>query len=542
MRLWNALLVTAPVCLVCALIILCFTPPVSRDALSHHLAIPKLYINHGGIYEIPQIMFSYYPMNLDMLYMIPLYFGYDIIPKYIHLLFGLLTSLLIFFYLKKRLDSAWGIVGGIFFLSTPIVIKLCTTAYVDLGLVFFSTASLLSFLKWIKTDFQKKYLFLSAVMCGLAMGTKYNGLITFSLLTLFVPFIFSRYNHPRRLGILVSIRYGLLFLFTSLVVFSPWMIRDFIWTGNPIYPLYDKWFNPSGYMSGASFGIFTYRSLVYNENWFQILILPLRVFFQGRDGVPQFFDGKLNPFLLILPIFAFYHLKYDNERIKVEKKILLSFSALYFVFALFSSHLRVRYISPIIPPLVILSVFGLKRLLTFPNESSSSQTKLVGVLLVTGSILSALSLNTAYLIDQFTHVKPFTYISGKVSRIEYIKKHRPEYSAMEFINNNLPSDAKILFIFMGNRGYYCDRSYLFDMVYHKSRFENIVKGARDFHEILQGLKTEGITHLLINVKVFNKWAYQSFKGPEREKVKKFFAKCLRHIYSKNGYSVFEVLK
>ena len=65
--------------------ILASVPPVSRDALIHHLAVPKLYLEHGGIYEIPSIRFSYYPMNLNLLYMIPLYFGNDILPKFIHL-------------------------------------------------------------------------------------------------------------------------------------------------------------------------------------------------------------------------------------------------------------------------------------------------------------------------------------------------------------------------------------------------------------------------------------------------------------------------
>jgi len=78
--------------LIISIIILLCVPPVSRDALVHHLAIPKLYLKHGGMYEIPSIVFSYYPMNLDLLYLIPLYFGNDIAPKFIHLCFTLLTA------------------------------------------------------------------------------------------------------------------------------------------------------------------------------------------------------------------------------------------------------------------------------------------------------------------------------------------------------------------------------------------------------------------------------------------------------------------
>ena len=32
--------------------VLAMVPPVSKDALVHHLAVPKLYLKHGGIYEI----------------------------------------------------------------------------------------------------------------------------------------------------------------------------------------------------------------------------------------------------------------------------------------------------------------------------------------------------------------------------------------------------------------------------------------------------------------------------------------------------------
>jgi hypothetical protein len=42
-------------------VILCLMPPVSRDALIHHLAIPKLWIRHGGFLETPWTIFSYFP-------------------------------------------------------------------------------------------------------------------------------------------------------------------------------------------------------------------------------------------------------------------------------------------------------------------------------------------------------------------------------------------------------------------------------------------------------------------------------------------------
>ena len=133
----NFLLAGILALLIVSIIILSWVPPVSRDALTHHLAVPKLYLKHGGVYEIPSIKFSYYPMNLDLLYLVPLYFGNDIIPKYIHFMFALLTGWLIYSYLRKKLDTGWALLGALFFLSLPIIVKLSITVYVDLGLVFF---------------------------------------------------------------------------------------------------------------------------------------------------------------------------------------------------------------------------------------------------------------------------------------------------------------------------------------------------------------------------------------------------------------------
>ena len=176
---------------VCCVLILASVPPVSRDALIHHLAVPKMYLANGGIYEIPSMHFSYFPMNLDMLYLLPLYFGKDIAAKYIHFSFALFTAGLLYWYLKDVLNRTYGLIGALFFLTIPVVVKLSVTVYVDLGLIFFSWACLYFFLKWCDTQFSFRYLALAGVACGLALGTKYNGLILLVIMAVFVPIAFS---------------------------------------------------------------------------------------------------------------------------------------------------------------------------------------------------------------------------------------------------------------------------------------------------------------------------------------------------------------
>jgi hypothetical protein len=518
--------------LICSLAILCLTPPISRDALTHHLAIPKLYLAHGGIYEIPSILFSYYPMNLDLLYMIPIYFGNDTVPKFIHFAFALLTTFFIYRYLHRKLNTAYGLLGAFLFLSIPIVVKLSITAYVDLGLIFFSTAALLFLLKWLEKDFSFKYLILAAIFCGLGMGTKYNGLISFALLTLFVPFLYSRANQEDHTRAFRAVAYGLSFMTISLLVFSPWLIRNYIWTGNPVFPLYNNLFNPQ-MISGASIGIFQYRSLAYHETWWQMVLLPIRIFFQGQDNNPQYFDGKLNPILLFLPILAFYRKREDPRDIRNEKKILLVFSVLFFGFAFFTSGLRMRYIAPIIPPLVILSVFGIRQVFQKVADIHSRNGRRVCTAFVFGVVAFTLGMNGIYVYEQFKEVVPFDFLSGRVSRGEYISKYRREYPAIQYVNKNLPPDALVLFIFIGNRGYYCDKDYQLD----NGWLYKIIKKADSPEFVLFELKNRGITHLFISHNIFDKWKKGIFNDKELYILDEFIKKYCKILFFKWGYGV-----
>jgi 4-amino-4-deoxy-L-arabinose transferase-like glycosyltransferase len=522
--------------LITGVIILSWVPPVSRDALIHHLALPKLYLKHGGVYEIPFMSFSYYPMNIDFLYLIPLYFGSDIVPKFIHFGFALLTAWLIFYYLRCRINQAYAMVGVVFFLSIPIIVKLSITVYVDLGLIFFSTASLLFMFKWIESRFSLKHLIISAVFCGLALGTKYNGLIVLFLLTLFIPYIRLRHTGNKRNDFLRAVASGMLFCIIALLIFSPWMIRNYHWTGNPIFPLYDNWFNPQTGFSQNGLDPFTVRKLVFNEYAWEMILVPLRVFFEGQDGNPQYFDGKLNPFLLLFTIFAFWRTSSDSRILKTEKKTLLAFSVLYFAFAFFRTDMRIRYISPIIPPLVILSAFGIRNVACLVKKAGSSNVRRIGRPLVYLIVAFALYLNADYVFKQFKVVKPFGFLSGAISRGEYIERYRGEYPAMRFINQHLPPDSKILFIYVGNRGYYCDRDYLFGV----DMLAQIVKRAETSEQMLADLFSRRITHLLIRKNLFEKWINVNLDANKRSVLVDVFRKHFKKMYFKQGYGVYRL--
>ena len=538
------------VALVICIGILAWVPPVSRDALTHHLLIPKIYLQSGKMIELPHIGFSYYPMNLDMLYLLPLYFGNDILPKFIHFIFGLLTAGLIFSFLKKRIGISYGLFGVLMFLSTPVIIKLSTTVYVDLGLVFFTTAALFNLIKWHKSLYNIKYLLYSAVSCGLALGTKYNGLVTFFLLTASVPVIYLR-SHPKGFAVQArAIGWAATYALIALLFFSPWMIRNVYWTGNPVFPLYNRLFSTAPATTQiplpaevrqeieartGEWNHIAVRRIVYKESWAQIALIPLRIFFQGKDDDPQYFDGRLNPFYLILPIFAFFPFRKDPPVENYEIKLLLYFVLLFLLISFLRTSIRIRYIVPILPAVIIMSTAGFHNLVRIIKTVRSPMAVNYSKVLAATILVILFGMNAIYLLDQFKVVDPFSYLSGKLDRDAYITRFRPEYPVMRYANFHLQTGSKILGLYLGNRRYYCDRA----IISGEDVLTRAVILASTPDEIRQSLIARGITHLMVNIKMVHQWV-GTLDDREHRNVVDFFNQCLKSLVTNRSYVLYEL--
>jgi len=232
-------------------------------------------------------------------------------------------------------------------------------------------------------------------------------------------------------------------------------------------------------------------------------------------------------------------MKKDDPVIRNEKKILLAFAGLFFATAFFTSDMRIRYISPIIPPLVLLSAFGVRKMVSIISELRERHLRYVGLAAVFLVLSFCLSLNAYYIFTQYKYVDPFGYLSGAVSRDEYIDKYRPEYPVIRYINENLNPHDRILLLFMGNRGYYCDREYVFDMISNRSLLRELVKRSRKPEQVLQGLRGNGITHMLIRYDIFDRWVKDedNFTIREQQLLGRFFKRYVELLYFKWGYGV-----
>jgi hypothetical protein len=541
-------LTTAILCSIIAVfvfteIILSLTPPIVRDVLIHHLAIPKLWLKHGGFYDIPWAVFSYYPMNIDLLYLIPLYFGNDIIPNFIHLGFGLGTAWLIYSYLRSRFGRTAGLSGVLIFITTPIIVRMSTTAYVDLGLVFFTTACILAFIRWRDGEYKEyRWLFISSIALGLALGTKYNALIAWFFVSLTVVFVYSRDTNRQW----SAIKYGALFFIISLAVFSPWLLKNTILTGNPLYPLFQSIFNASYFtdnggthsiVSDSSYiGMFKMRELLYGENIWEILLIPVRFFFQGQDNSDRYFEGVLTPLLIIGVPFAFM----DKSK-HSDKVMFLSFSVFFILMAFFLNQIRIRYILPVVPFLIIMTVSGLINIFTWLNDQRRPFRELFicGLLIILTFLMAK---NVIYLYKHFQSIQPVNYILGKESRDEFISRHDRSYPAMMYINKHTPENARIKLILLSGRGYYLERIYDEDPNSGMDTVRGLVTAAGDDKTFEKYLHSTGCTHLLVRYDLFRQYLQDNFSP---ETVSRLFARMGKEteiVYYGNGYAVLRLIR
>lgn len=539
------------------IVLLASVPPVSRDALTHHLAVPKLWVEAGGVHARPDIVFSYYPQLLDILYTVPIALGHDVAAKYLHFAFALLTALIIFLFVRRRIGPAWAALGGLMFLTLPLIMKLSVTVYVDLGLVFFTTAALFSIAIWLEDTGNNRWLVIAAVCSGLALGTKYNALVSFLVLGLLLPFFYLFRRKDQHAEQLNAVKFAVIFGALSVLVFSPWLIRNYSLTGNPLYPLAQGVFVaevsdlPSSreardaetharavLLESASqqvkpLGPLLARRLVHEESLPYTLLIPLRIFFEGADDNPKYFDGRLNPLLLLLPL-ALLLLARRAGIAHREQLLLGSYAVLMIVLVFLLIDMRMRWIATVVPPLVVLATHGLEaihRTLVTRLDSTARTSAVTGLI-----VIAYFAPNLVYAVGLYGKIDPLPYVTGRQDYAAYVAERRSEYPAVALANQLVPPGKKVLGLHLGNRRYYFSA----DAILVNGVFASIAAQAASGDGIAERLLELGYSHLVVHTGLFRQWLGSTDEATAA-RVNAFVSTRLKETLFDGGFGLYEIL-
>ncbi len=226
-----ALLVFAAVAV--AMILLAVAPPTDYDSLMYHLEGPAQFLERGGIY-LPDGNFHVAYVGLaHMLYIPALAFGAPSTPAVLSTLFALALGFLVLRVTSNVFTVAEARLGLVLLWGSPILMLVAATPKVDVTLAFFLLAGHYALLNALyQPPRVGKWMALSGLVLGLAVGVKYLALVYVAALSPLVFLILFQAAGPGR----HPLRTASLFAAAFLGAAFPWLLKNWVLFGAPLYP------------------------------------------------------------------------------------------------------------------------------------------------------------------------------------------------------------------------------------------------------------------------------------------------------------------
>ena len=474
-------------------------PLTGSDDLQTYFSIPKMYAKANSIFPTywSDVAFKMtIPHHLTLL-------GLVLSSQKLSLVinvFGGFCSIVATYILSSRMLSRQNsLFLVLFFISTPMIFWQIASGSGDLWSVVFFILSIHFYLNWLERD-EESSLYLSAFLSGLAAAAKYTLLIS---PVIFCFFFMVHYFIKCRSIVSVSAKLCKFISFIVLGAFPPFL-RNFIWSGDPIYPLFTKIFQTGSYSRdfvdiGSAGG--------YSSSVWDLFLFPFKMILDGEKYGDGHFYGVA--ILAFLPLILLFH-------VKGKGKFLLAYSMIFFILMFFFAQLS-RYLMPIFPVLLILllsSLVGFSRVIILKKFYWS--VLFCSLIFNFGSMLM-------YYGDSLS------VSIGLENRDRYLERKSPGHKIVQFVNSVVPKSGKILLTeSLHHRFYLNARNEVYHDKFFWANFNRKVpfKSGKQFFGNLQ---SKGFTHIVtydLHGFNWNNW------GTASELMGKLDKCCMRFLSSK----------
>jgi len=535
------------------------------DSLEYHLGAPAQWQRAGRVFFIRDVVYTNFPQNTEMLYLLAMTcfggpmmgaaVGWQVGVGFVLLAAGAVAAC------GRRLASATaGRAGAAIFLTTPMLAELGTqnSYVVELPMTAYSFLALFAFLLLRSAESARarwRYAALCGVMAGLAAGCKYPAVlfVVAPVLAFIIVGGIVRLATLRR-----SLAEAGLVGVVAVLVASPWLVRNAVNTGNPIYPLLHRVGDEGNWTAqqeakfakahgprdvslidlGRSFWRFAIWRDQPGGEWqppwrapaapllFLFALVPVAlgdprstravfyvaVAFLAASAVERFAPGTLQHsaagrnvirialaagVLTIITSPAF--LLTRGNLIFLSLHFVLWFAAWYAL-----THRIDRFLDPATPAVAVLAGIGVVSIGGRWPRRVANGVVVAGLafaaattLLIHGGPLAA---GLALPADDFLHAatRGSTYC----------------HPAVKFINERLEPDAAVLFVGEA-RTFYCRRRVIAASVFDRQPIDRILDSAAAGDPVTRlrdGLRALGVTHIYVNwaeiKRLGESWAYR----------------------------------
>ncbi|MDD5132551.1 MAG: glycosyltransferase family 39 protein [bacterium] len=508
---------------VCAL-----APEIHYDALVYQIALPGFYKMHGRIIDVPFNFNSYFPQNMNMLYLLTLLVSNGNVAKLLHLFLGLGSLLAIYVFSRKHFSRNASITATAGFYLVPQVAIQSWSALNELGITFYALLNIVCLDNWLgDKDHSGQYLYLAAIFSGFALGMKYMSVI---ITVISLCLIFYHYGYLERRWKKAFYEIGK-FTVIVLVMISPWLVRNFNLTGSPAAPFAA----PAGKNApGYDFRKDVFLKDCAHPQSFSVQELLITPWLNtlGKSTL----DNLAGPlFTFFVPLFIMLLI-----RAKMDRKLKLLFFYFLVYYIMWRSQTSVwRYFLPAMAVFCVIAGY-----LLYDEKISSFNRGLLKIMF--GMILVG---NLAVICMAFEGIDPAPVVAGIETKGSYLGRSHlfyqaPLYPAIEYINKNIPLDSRILFV-GDSRGYYCERDYIANTAFDVPTFQKYFQAAKNAAELAQYLRRDKLTHLLVNETELTRLQkqYEIFDSQPRDMklLRDFWLRYVRVLFNDQGVVLYEIL-
>ncbi|MFA5864704.1 MAG: hypothetical protein WC975_08445 [Phycisphaerae bacterium] len=452
------------------------------DILEYHLQAPKEWFQAGAISFLPHNVYANFPFNAEMLYLLAMVLKGNpyqavYLAQLIHVGFAILFIAAIWFFTRPAglKSTCFATVAAGTCAWVPYLAPL---AYVEMGMLFTGAVAmgLIFRMKDEQVQSPVRYGVLIGLVLGLCAGFKYTALAMIAAPLILVGFIFFARQVKIRRAIFATVVMSVI----CFVGISPYLIRNFIWTGNPVFPLGYKYFGGRGWDSQSAARFDAGHSV--NENEKPIKARLEKLYWAGFKNIiadsflAEHYKAKgdfnranaiFNPpgigdlptyglAILILPWLVFL-----TRRQRLSDWLLLLVFILQTLVWLFATHLQARFT---IPWLIVLPFMVGRSAEAYGRGRFS-----IGMILITVITIASVYLNFSesykrYLRHTYFENQPINWFGQEQA---FVAGKIPGYEYLEIINKN-PSAKTLL---LGDvRPFYVRGPVLYWTVFNRNDF------------------------------------------------------------------------
>jgi 4-amino-4-deoxy-L-arabinose transferase-like glycosyltransferase len=447
-----------------------------------------------------------------MIYALCLMANSDIAARVFNLFLALTTAFALYGFASRYLTRRVAVMSLFAFFAAGMVVEVAVTTRIDVtlaGMLFLATYSMINHLE----TKQPGWLWLSALLAGFSLGIKLSAGIW--LLFIGVMYVFE--NLRRSEPLLTLLRRGIAYAAIAAAVASPWYLKNYVWFNNPLYPL----------MTGEVAEFDGGRVRYFDVNDERKLDAH---FAQARREIPEAVKAeeqalidaagtrvKRHPLLLwnfflepnaylmsephhypnylflLVPLLIFFR--------KPRWIVWLAVMGVGFMLAIAWTAWIARYLLPAYPALTLVAVYVLAAI-----AERVRLLRTLPILLLAG--LFAVVISTSILSMRKFNSLPF--LTGAASRRD-VARRLTYYRPLEFINNTLPPDARVMFL-GAQLSYGIERPYISDESWFTTKWRRLLVRNDSLEDVNRDLKQQGVTHILFSPGIFTYAAARGVEG------------------------------